>query len=130
MQLLSAPIYFKLAEVEKGTVLVEDGTWTKEQVSEKYGNLQHYFTDKSDGKLKCISGGSANYLIDTYDLRDGKRVKITYDGTSTMENGKFAGKEAHQFKFEAIEDVNAEAIKEVQDAMQETNKDIDLNDLA
>ena len=129
MQLLTAPVYFKLKETQKGTVLVEDGLWMKEEISEKFGNRQHYFMDKADNKLKCISGGQANYIIDTHNLTQGQRVKITYDGTESISNGKFAGSDAHQFLFELVEeatDVKKEAVAEV----TKSNSEESLDDLA
>jgi hypothetical protein len=128
--LLTAPVYFKLKETEKGTVLVEDGIWKKEEISEKYGNRQHYFMDSSDEKLKCISGGSANFIIDNHNLTEGQRVKITYDGTETIENGKFAGNNAHQFKFELLEDAPAIAKEAVEEVKEATTKEENLEDLA
>lgn len=135
MQLLTAPVYFKLKETEKGTVLVNDGVWKKETISEKFGNRQHFFED-SDGKLKCISGGSANFIIDTHGLDRGQRVKITYDGTAEIANGKYAGTQAHQFKFGLIEDATAEENveaapkEEIKTSEIVTDKILDLDDLA
>lgn len=132
--LLSAPKYFNLKETNPGTVLVENGVLVKEDISEKYGNRQFYFMDKADGQLKCLSGGSLNYVVDLHNLQETKMaVKITYDGMTTLESGKYAGKEAHQFKVEADDSymesmtgenaINAQEVKAVQDAMVEKNPD-------
>lgn len=100
--LLSAPQYFNLKETDKGTVLVERAKLVKEDVSERFGNRQFYFMDQ-DKKLKCLSGGQLAYVIDTHNIGDGKKeVKITYDGTVKLENGKYKGEESHQFLVELL----------------------------
>lgn len=106
--LLSAPKYFNLKETNPGTVLVTDGVLVKEEISEKYGNRQFFFMDNADGQLKCLSGGSLNYVVDLYNLAETRTpVKITYDGTKKLETGKYKGKEAHQFKVETDQPVEA-----------------------
>jgi hypothetical protein len=130
--LLTAPIYFNLKETTKGTVLVNNGSWVREEMSTRYDNVrQHYFMDE-DGKLKCITGGSANYIIDQHNLTTGQKVKITYDGTAEIQNGKFAGIQAHQFLFEALDDNTTSDVKEeaVGEVKAEINKDQNLEDLA
>lgn len=102
MTLLTAPKYFKLKETKPGTVLVESGRLQKEDVSEKFGNRQFYFYDNADSQLKCLSGGSLNYIVDMHSIDKSKEVKITYAGTQMVENGKFAGNEAHQFEVELL----------------------------
>lgn len=105
--LLSAPKFFNLKEIEKGTVLVERGKLVKEDISEKYGNRQFYFMDE-DKQLKCLNGGQLAYIVDQHNLADGKKeVKITFDGKTKLDSGKYAGKEANQY---IIELVNEDAV--------------------
>lgn len=129
--LLQAPTFFKLAETKPGTVLVERGVLKKEDVSERFGNRQFYFHDKGDGKLKCLSGGSLAYLIDLHGINDHMELKIVYAGTETVENGKFAGKEAHQFEVELLNEgeLDAAKIKEVQDNMEEKSETTEATSL-
>ena len=136
--LLQAPKYFKLQETEPGTVLVRKGTLVKEDVSVRFGNRQFYFFDQDDRKLKCLSGGSLAYIIDLHELDKTKLVKITYAGMSKVENGKFAGKDSHQFEVElvgeesldtqAIKSLDTQAFKDVQDKVSEP-KMSNLDDL-
>ena len=124
MALLTPPKFFKLGELEAGTVLVENGFLQKEEKSERFGNRQFYFFDKADSQLKCLSGGSLAYIVDEYGLDKTTDVKITYNGMSKVENGKFAGKMSHQFKVESME----EEIETVASESVESN--VDLNNLA
>lgn len=112
MTLLTAPTYFKLKETKPGTVLVERGTLVKEDMSKKYQNVrQFYFQDDADNKLKCLTGGSLAYVVDLHEIDSSKVVKVTYNGTEEIENGKFAGNEAHQFAVELLEDNSKPAPK-------------------
>ena len=97
--LLSAPKYFKLETTEKGTKLVSNGYLEKIGISEKYGNEQFYFREETGG-LVCLNGGQIKYAVNTHNLDDTKLLDITYDGTEVMTNGKFKGKNAHQFIIE------------------------------
>jgi len=124
MALLTPPKFFKLGELEAGTVLVENGFLQKEAISEKYGNRQFYFFDKSDSQLKCLSGGSLAYIVDEYGLDKNTDVKITYNGMSKVTTGKYAGKESHQFKVESTED-DTETV-----ASEPVESNVDLNNLA
>lgn len=100
--LLTAPQFFNLNETEKGTVLVNRGKLVKEDISETYGNRQFYFMDE-DKKLKGLSGGQLAYIVDQYNLGDGKKeVKIVFDGKVKLESGKYAGKSANQFIVELV----------------------------
>lgn len=126
MTLLTAPKYFKLKETKPGTVLVNRGRLTKEDVSQKFGNRQFYFYDEEDRTLKCLSGGSLNYIVDLHDINKSKEVKITYLGMDTVENGKFAGNEAHQFEVELLgEDTPSSSIP-----TPETTEATSMDDLA
>lgn len=107
--LLQAPTYFKLKETKPGTVLIHRGVLKKEDISQRYGNRQFYFYDHHDGKLKCLSGGSLNYIIDLHNIDGSMELKVTYLGMEQVENGKFAGNDAHQFEVELL---NEEASSE------------------
>ncbi len=125
-KLLSAPKYFKLKETAPGTVLVHRGRLQKEDISQKYGNRQFYFYDEEDRKLKCLSGGSLNYIMDLYEIDKTKEVKITYMGMDTVENGKFAGNEAHQFEMELVgEDDEAPVTETAEAPAENTNSSLD-----
>lgn len=125
--LLSAPKYFNLKETEKGTVLVHKGILVKEDVGETYGNRQFYFMDKADGQLKCLSGGSLNYIVDLHKLGETKlEVKITYNGAKKLEDGKYKGKTAHQFIVEAEDDQVQSVVEEVKPQVVESNDPDDL----
>lgn len=123
MGLLQAPTYFNLKETNKGTVLVESGRLVKEDVSKQYGNRQFYFEDSADSKLKCLSGGSLAYIVDLHSLGKQDEVKITYNGTEEITNGKFAGKSSHQFLVEKLNDDVEETTTE------DSPKDFDANSL-
>ena len=105
MSLLAAPMYFKLRETKKGTVLVKEGIFRKSEKSQKYGNLQYYFMDRADKKLKCLSGGSLGAIIKNNDLdvnSTSKPVEIIYLGEETMTTGDFKGQKAHQFEVNPV----------------------------
>ena len=104
MALLSAPTYFNLKETKPGTVLITSGVLVKEDMSTKYDNCRQFYFQDSDNKLKCLTGGSLAYIIDLHSIDKNKVVKITYDGSEKVSNGKFAGKSAHQFEVDLLED--------------------------
>ena len=131
MGILSAPVYFKLADLKtgklltpKGTVLVHRGRLIKEEVSKKFGNRQFYFKDAADGKVKCVSGGQLAYIIDQHSLDKTKEVKITYMGLETVSKGTMEGKDCHQFEVDLLNEEEDTAldptkIKAVQDKVEE-----------
>jgi len=85
--------YFKFAECEIGEVLVE-GEYHRE-VQGKYG-IQYEFLN-IDGEVHVLNGsGQLKYKMDF--IREGDKVKITYEGSELLTKGPMAGKSAHQFK--------------------------------
>jgi len=120
--LLSAPKYFNLKETEKGTVLVNRGVLVKEDMSEKYDNVrQFYFQDLDDNNaLKCLNGGQLSYIVDLHNIDKSKEVKIVYNGTTEIQNGKYAGQNAHQF---GVELLNADAVATQEPVVETTNAD-------
>ena len=105
MSLLAAPMYFKLRETKKGTVLVKEGVFRKTEKSQRYGNDQFYFMDRADKKLKCLSGGSLGAIIRNNDLdvnSASKPVEIIYMGEEEMTTGDFKGQKAHQFEVNPV----------------------------
>jgi len=130
MSLLAAPKYFKLRETAVDTVLVKEGIYKKTEISEKYGNPQYYFLDRSDKKLKCLSGGSLGAILKNNDITvnsASKPIEIVYKGEEVMESGDFKGQKAHQFEVNAVGGWD-EAVEDPEEIATETPTD--LNDLA
>lgn len=127
--MISAPTYFKYAELNPGDVLIEKGTYLETKEG-KYG-AQHYFEETSNSERKVLnSSGQLNYLVDTY-LKEGTVCKIVYKGKVLLSKGAMSGKEAHNFDLyvddETVEkSVDAASTKAVQDAMPKASNLDDL----
>jgi hypothetical protein len=90
--------------LEKGDTI--SGTYERSFIAGKFNNPTHLIRMAKDaapvagtevaGKLVGIAGtGSLNRAIDK--LLAGSKVKIVYEGMSTIKNGKWEGQDAHNF---------------------------------
>lgn len=109
--------YYRLNETKPGTVLVE-GIFRRE-FRGKYGEQYEYEAD--DGRIIVLSAtGQLRYKMDF--IREGDRVKITYEGQEILTNGTYKGRPAHQFTV-LCDDSFSES------SLQETSTEDDLDEL-
>jgi hypothetical protein len=86
--------YIKWSEVEEGVTI--KGYYKESKPSAKYpDNLNHYI-ETAEGKVYGLNG-SANLDRALDQIKQGWWIEITYDGQTTLENGRFAGRPCHQF---------------------------------
>lgn len=125
--------YFKYSECEKGQVLVEGAKYIGRSPN-KFGNENHDFKPLEGGPIICLnSAGQLNWLMENH-VVEGDLVRVVYEGKSTIETKGHAmeGKEAHSFTVEvaeSTEQLDASAVKKVQDNMESDNSPVDMSDL-
>jgi hypothetical protein len=92
----SVPKFYKYSEMNKGDVFFERAKFLG-STQGKYG-IVHKFISLDDQQEHVLnSSGKLNYLVDSF-LTEGSVCKIVYNGKQTLEKGKMAGKEAHDFE--------------------------------
>ena len=88
--------YFKYKECESGDVLVEKGEYMGSG-TDKFGNPNHNFKELDSDVVKCLnSAGGLNYAVENH-LVEGDVCRVVYKGKTTLETGKFEGKDCHTF---------------------------------
>jgi hypothetical protein len=92
--------YVKYSEKKQGEILVT-GRFVETYIDETYGKPQHKFQDDT-GFTVLPGSGQLNYLMQL--VHPGDLARVTYNGTIVMKDGKFKGKDAHQFKVSVDKD--------------------------
>ena len=116
--------YYKLKETKPGTVLVE-GIYRREFTG-KYG--QQYEYENDDGRIVVLSAtGQLRYKMDF--IREGDRVKITYDGQEILQNGLYKGRPAHQLTVLRDEEFDESSLPEEPNEPEDDLGDEEFGDL-
>lgn len=121
--------YHKLSETKPQTVLVE-GIFRREFTG-KYGKQYEY--EQDSGEIVVLSAtGQLRYKMDF--IREGDRVKITYEGQEILQNGIYKGRPAHQFTVLRDDEFNESSLHEEsedndEDDTEDESFDDDLGEL-
>ena len=122
---------FDYKKLKKGEVLVE-GRYLGTTKNMKYDNNDFLFKP-NDGGMTVHLWGSGHLAWGLSSVNVGQDVRVTYMGTEKLTEGKFKGKDSHQFDVavkveEATAERMVEAAPEKTESVQETGT-VNLSDL-
>jgi len=112
--------YFRYKECKKGQVLIKEGLYIGDSPNQ-FGRDNHDFKEKDGTVVSLNASGQLDYILQN-NVKIGDTVKVVYQGTSTLEKGRYKNKEAHNFEVFVKPGKQAQAAEEVEDDEEELDE--------
>jgi len=112
--------YFRYKECKKGQVLIKEGLYIGDSPNQ-FGRDNHDFKEKDGTVVSLNASGQLDYILQN-NVQIGDTVKVVYQGTSTLEKGRYKNKEAHNFDVFVKPGKRAESVAEVEEDEEELDE--------
>lgn len=127
-------LYRKWAEWDAGDILIgtykgsqtdsyDKPNWLVEIVDVQFGDKKAAKKFPVDEIIGLNSSGKLDKAMESVEV--GEMIQVTYNGTSTIEKGKYKGKDAHDIEVDVVEE-DGEETEDDADEESEDDEDVDL----
>lgn len=129
-------LYRKWAEWDTGDVLIgtykgsqtdsyDKPNWLVEIIDAQFGDKKAAKKFPEGEIIGLNSSGKLDKAMESVEV--GEMIQVTYNGTSTIEKGKYKGKEAHDIEVDVVEEDDGDDTSDGEpDEDEDENEDVDL----